>query len=61
VLAAPAIAAVLAYRAVAVWLPAAMGLSSLGRLRGSVAGWRRGTADAGGYGLAAPTTCISHR
>jgi uncharacterized membrane protein YbhN (UPF0104 family) len=59
--AAPAIAAVLAYRAVAVWLPAAMGLSSLGRLRGSVAGWRRGTADAGGYGLAAPTTCISHR
>jgi uncharacterized membrane protein YbhN (UPF0104 family) len=41
VAAAPAIAAVLAYRAVAVWLPAASGVPSVARLHGSVAGWRR--------------------
>lgn len=34
------IAAVLGYRAVAVWLPAASGLASIGALRSSVAGWR---------------------
>jgi uncharacterized membrane protein YbhN (UPF0104 family) len=38
--AAPAIAAVLAYRAVAVWLPAASGIASLASLRTSVARWR---------------------
>jgi uncharacterized membrane protein YbhN (UPF0104 family) len=38
--AAPAIAAVLAYRSVAVWLPAACGIASLARLRTSVASWR---------------------
>ncbi|MGI8802914.1 MAG: lysylphosphatidylglycerol synthase transmembrane domain-containing protein [Solirubrobacteraceae bacterium] len=38
--AAPVIAAVLAYRALATWLPAATGLFSLGRLRGSVGRWR---------------------
>jgi uncharacterized membrane protein YbhN (UPF0104 family) len=35
-----AIAAVLAYRALAVWLPAAAGITSLAALRTSVAGWR---------------------
>jgi uncharacterized membrane protein YbhN (UPF0104 family) len=38
--AAPAIAAVLAYRSVAVWLPAACGIASLASLRTSVASWR---------------------
>lgn len=38
--AAPAIAAVLAYRAVAVWLPAVSGITSLASLRASVAQWR---------------------
>jgi uncharacterized membrane protein YbhN (UPF0104 family) len=38
--AAPAIAAVLAYRAVAVWVPAASGIASLASLRASVARWR---------------------
>jgi uncharacterized membrane protein YbhN (UPF0104 family) len=42
--AAPAIAAVLAYRALATWLPAASGIASLSRLRRSVAAWR---AEAG--------------
>ena len=36
-----AIAAVLAYRALAVWLPAAPGIASLASLRRSVAGWRK--------------------
>jgi uncharacterized membrane protein YbhN (UPF0104 family) len=44
--AAPAVAAVLAYRALATWLPAATGLLSLGRLRGSVARWRAEAAAA---------------
>ncbi|MGI8623917.1 MAG: lysylphosphatidylglycerol synthase domain-containing protein [Solirubrobacteraceae bacterium] len=39
--AAPALAAVLAYRTMAVWLPAGSGLLSVARLRVSVAGWRR--------------------
>jgi uncharacterized membrane protein YbhN (UPF0104 family) len=38
-----AIAAVLAYRAVAVWLPALPGIASLVSLRASVASWRTGT------------------
>jgi uncharacterized membrane protein YbhN (UPF0104 family) len=38
--AAPVIAAVLAYRALATWLPAATGVLSLGRLRVSVLRWR---------------------
>jgi uncharacterized membrane protein YbhN (UPF0104 family) len=38
--AAPAIAAVLAYRSVAVWLPAVCGIPSLASLRSSVASWR---------------------
>ena len=42
--AAPAIAAVLAYRAIAVWLPAASGIASLASLRASVAGWRAESA-----------------
>jgi putative heme transporter len=39
-----AIAAVLAYRAIAVWLPAVPGLAALARLRTSVASWKRVTA-----------------
>ncbi|MCA1689206.1 MAG: YbhN family protein [Actinobacteria bacterium] len=38
--AAPVIAAVLGYRAIATWLPAAIGVLSLGRLRASVTRWR---------------------
>jgi uncharacterized membrane protein YbhN (UPF0104 family) len=41
--AAPAIAAVLAYRAVAVWLPAASGVASLASLRVSAVAWRAET------------------
>ena len=44
--AAPALAAVLAYRTIAVWLPAASGIASLTSLRSSVAGWRAAPADA---------------
>ncbi len=44
--AAPVIAAVLAYRATATWLPAATGILSLGRLRTTVAGWRAEAAAA---------------
>lgn len=46
-----AIAAVLAYRAIAVWLPALPGIVSLGGLRASVAAWR---ADPPAVGLTAP-------
>jgi putative heme transporter len=35
-----ALAAVLAYRAVAIWLPAPIGLAALGSLRGTIAGWQ---------------------
>ena len=42
-LASGAIAAVLSYRALAVWLPA--GIVSLASLRASVAGWRTGVAS----------------
>jgi uncharacterized membrane protein YbhN (UPF0104 family) len=42
-----AIPAVLAYRAIAIWLPAAAGLPSLVSLRGSVARWRAERAAAG--------------
>jgi uncharacterized membrane protein YbhN (UPF0104 family) len=38
--AAPAIAAVLAYRTVAVWIPATAGLLSVGRLRLTVGRWQ---------------------
>jgi uncharacterized membrane protein YbhN (UPF0104 family) len=34
-----ALASVLAYRAVAIWLPAPIGLAALGGLRQTVAGW----------------------
>ena len=40
----PALAAVLAYRAIAVWGPATCGLASIGRLRTTVAGWRAAAA-----------------
>ena len=38
--AAPALAAVLAYRTIAVWLPAASGVASLVALRSTAARWR---------------------
>jgi uncharacterized membrane protein YbhN (UPF0104 family) len=37
-----ALSAVLAYRSVAIWLPAPIGLLALGGLRRTVAGWRAG-------------------
>jgi len=40
----PALAAVLAYRAIAVWGPATCGLASVGRLRTTVAAWRSAAA-----------------
>jgi uncharacterized membrane protein YbhN (UPF0104 family) len=40
-----AIAAVLAYRALAVWLPAIPGVASLASLRRSVASWRMDTGS----------------
>ena len=36
-----AIVSVLAYRAIAIWLPAPIGLVALGKLRGTLAGWGR--------------------
>ena len=41
-----ALSAVLSYRAVAIWLPAPMGLAALGALRGRVARWGREDGDA---------------
>jgi uncharacterized membrane protein YbhN (UPF0104 family) len=42
-----ALSSVLAYRAVAIWLPAPLGLAALGALRARVARWAREDADAG--------------
>jgi uncharacterized membrane protein YbhN (UPF0104 family) len=42
-----ALSSVLAYRAVAIWLPAPLGLAALGALRMRVARWAREDADAG--------------
>ena len=41
-----ALSAVLSYRAVAIWLPAPMGLAALGALRGRVARWGRDDVEA---------------
>jgi putative heme transporter len=41
-----ALSSVLAYRAVAIWLPAPLGLAALGALRSRVARWSREDADA---------------
>jgi uncharacterized membrane protein YbhN (UPF0104 family) len=41
-----AIVAVLAYRAVAIWIPAPIGLVALGKLRGTMARWEREDAPA---------------
>ena len=41
-----ALSSVLAYRAVAIWLPAPIGLAALGALRARVARWAREDADA---------------
>jgi uncharacterized membrane protein YbhN (UPF0104 family) len=40
-----AVAAVLSYRAIALWLPALVGTHALPRLRGTVAGWTVGPAE----------------
>jgi uncharacterized membrane protein YbhN (UPF0104 family) len=42
-----ALSSVLAYRAVAIWLPAPLGLAALGALRARVARWAREDSDAG--------------
>ena len=42
-----ALSSVLAYRAVAIWLPAPLGLAALGALRARVARWSRDDVDAG--------------
>jgi len=42
-----AIVSVLAYRAIAIWLPAPIGLVALGKLRGTMAAWGREDALAG--------------
>ncbi len=41
-----ALSSVLAYRAVAIWLPAPLGLAALGALRGRVGRWSREDSDA---------------
>jgi putative heme transporter len=41
-----ALSSVLAYRAVAIWLPAPIGLTALGALRARIARWTRDDADA---------------
>jgi hypothetical protein len=41
-----ALSSVLAYRAVAIWLPAPLGLTALGALRARVARWTRADAEA---------------
>jgi putative heme transporter len=41
-----ALSSVLAYRAIAIWLPAPIGLTALGALRARVARWTRDDADA---------------
>jgi uncharacterized membrane protein YbhN (UPF0104 family) len=43
-----ALTSVLAYRAIAIWLPAPLGLAALGALRARVARWGRADADAVG-------------
>ena len=43
-----ALSSVLAYRAVAIWLPAPLGLAALGALRARVARWSRGRSRAHG-------------
>jgi putative heme transporter len=40
-----ALSGVLAYRAVAIWLPAPLGLAALGSLRGRIAAWGRDDAE----------------
>jgi putative heme transporter len=42
-----ALASVLAYRAIAIWLPAPVGLAALGGLRRTIAGWTAEDAPAG--------------
>ena len=53
-----ALAAVLAYRAVAIWLPAPIGLAALGRLRRTFARWTR--EDAAHAATPAPATPAHH-
>ena len=40
-----ALSGVLAYRAIAIWLPAPLGLAALGALRSAVAAWARDDDD----------------
>ena len=54
-----ALVSVLAYRAVAIWLPASIGLAALGRLRRTIARWTR--EDAPHAATPAPATPAHHR
>jgi hypothetical protein len=61
-----ALSAVLAYRAVAIWLPAPLGLAALGALRSRVARWAREDVEAADLvgaivAPAAPARTISAR
>jgi uncharacterized membrane protein YbhN (UPF0104 family) len=49
-----AIVSVLAYRAIAIWLPAPIGLVALGKLRGTMAAWGREDAEPAVVAPAAP-------
>jgi hypothetical protein len=53
-----ALVSVLAYRAVAIWLPASIGLAALGRLRRTIARWTR--EDAPQAATPAPATPAHH-
>jgi uncharacterized membrane protein YbhN (UPF0104 family) len=55
--AAAALAAVLAYRALAVWLPAVPGLAALAVLRKSVTGWRAASVAATASGVTPLSYC----
>jgi putative heme transporter len=56
--AAGAIAAVLAYRAIAVWLPAVSGIASLASLRSSVADWREEESRGGATRTSKPEFAV---
>ena len=58
-----ALSSVLAYRAVAIWLPAPLGLAALGALRSRVARWSREDSDAAELveAIVAPRRCTRFR
>jgi hypothetical protein len=59
-----ALSSVFAYRAVAIWLPAPLGLAALGALRARIGRWSREDADAAGLVeaiVAPPVTVVQPR